>query len=100
MTRPPLVFEPGLIEYLARHGSAVTLRASLRHGCCGGSVGVPVAEAGAPARSDDYQLIERDGVRVYLESGLADGAEGPITIGVDGFGPWRSVWVSGLTGRM
>ena len=95
-----LVLEPGLVAYLSQRAAALTVRAAPRHGCCGGTVGVPVAEEGAPREPDAYVVIERDGISVYIERTLVQGAGEPITIGIDGFGPWRALWVAGLEGRM
>jgi hypothetical protein len=37
-----------------------------------------------------------EGVRVYLERALREGAEEPLRIDLEGFGPWRRLWVSGI----
>jgi len=100
MNRLGVAFGQGLVAYLAAHGSAVTLRGATRHGCCGGTVAVPVAEAGAPAATERYEVVERDGVRVFIERELAAGASGTLTIGVEGFARWRALWVEGLAARM
>ena len=100
MSALALVFGPGLVPYLMRRGASVTLRASPRHGCCGGTVDVPVAELGAPTNTERYEVIEREGVRVYLELGLRRAAREPVTVGLEGFGPWRRLWVSGLESQM
>ena len=100
MSAPALVLGPGLVPYLVRRGASVTLRASPRHGCCGGTVAVPVAELGAPTNAQRYDVIEREGVRVYLEHGLLPAATEPVTVGLEGFGPWRRLWVSGLESQM
>jgi hypothetical protein len=78
----------------------LTVMAAPRHGCCGGTVGVPVAEEGVPSKLDAYEVIEQDGIVVYIERALVRGADEPITVGIDGFGPWRALWVAGLEGRM
>ena len=82
--------------YLERHGSALTIRSSPRHGCCGGTVGVPVAEPGPPGDASGFDAIESGGVRVYVERGLLTAEHEPITVGLDGFGPLRRLWVQGL----
>jgi hypothetical protein len=94
-----LVLEPRLVAYLSQRAAALTVRAAPRRGCCGGTVGVPVAEEGAPREPDAYELIERDGIAVYIERTLVQGAGDPITVGIDVLGPWRALWVSGLEGR-
>ncbi len=100
MSDPVLVFGPGLVPYLVGRGASVTLRASPRHGCCGGTVAVPVAELGAPTNAERYEVIEREGVRVYLEDGLLPTPGEPVSVGLEGFGPWRRLWVSGLESHM
>jgi len=95
-----LDFGPGVVEYLSRAEASVTLRSSPRHGCCGGTVAVPVAEAGAPLDAGRYQTFERDGVRVYVQRELLTGEHEALTIGLEGFGPWRRLWVGGLDARM
>jgi hypothetical protein len=91
-----LTLRPEATAYLERHGSALTIRSSPRHGCCGGTVGVPVAEPGSPADTAAFDALESDGVRVYVERGLVTSDDDPITVGVDGFGPLRRLWVQGL----
>ncbi len=95
-----LVLEPRLVAYLSRRAAALTVRAAPRHGCCGGTVSVPVAEEGAPRKLADYEVIEQEGIVVYLERALVQRDGEPITLGIDGLGPWRSLWVAGLEGRM
>jgi len=91
-----LTLRPEATAYLERHGSALTIRSSPRHGCCGGTVGVPVAEPGPPTDAAAFDAIERDGVRIYVERGLVTAEDEAITVGVDGFGPLRSLWVQGF----
>lgn len=95
-----LLFGDGVEAYLQRQGGALTIRSSPRHGCCGGTVAVPVAEAGAPRDAAGYQVEEREGVRVYLERELAAAVDGPVRVELEGFGPWRRLWVSGVEPRM
>jgi hypothetical protein len=100
MKGPRILLEPGLVAYLAPLGEALTIRTTPRHGCCGGTVAVPVAEAGAPRDLTSYELTEQEGVRVYVERGLLGGAAGPITVGIDGVGRWRRLWVDGVEARL
>ena len=94
-----LLFGDGVKDYLQRQGAAVTIRSSPRHGCCGGTVAVPVAEPGAPHDLTVYEVEEHEGVRVYLERELRDAADGPVRLELEGFGPWRRVWVIGVEPR-
>ena len=86
----------GLRDYLAGHGGAVTVRGATRHGCCGGTVLVPVADAGPPQDDQVHTLVERDGVRVFVERRLLSGAPTRLRIGVEGLGRWRRLWLEGL----
>jgi hypothetical protein len=91
-----LTLQPEVASFVLRHGSAVTIWSAPRHGCCGGTVGVPVADPGPPADTTAFDALERDGVRVYVERGLAIAEHETITVGVEGFGPLRRLWVQGL----
>lgn len=83
-------------DWLLTRGGEVMLRASPRHGCCGGHAAVPVAEPGAPKARGDYTEHEIDGVRVYVQRGLDDG---PYRIGLEGFLSLRRLSVEGAVGR-
>jgi hypothetical protein len=44
-----LSIDPDALEFLrSQHNGELTLRTSPRHGCCGGTVMLPVLEPGAP----------------------------------------------------
>jgi hypothetical protein len=73
----------------------VHVRASPRHGCCGGAASVPVAEAGAPERLDGVERFEVSGTVVYVDRGLL-GADGSWTVDTDGFARWRRLVVLGV----
>ena len=100
MTQVDIDLQVGLGAYLAGHGGAVTVRGAIRHGCCGGTVIVPVADAGAPDDAAGHALAERDGVRVFVERALLTGATTRLRIGVEGFGRWRRLWVEGVEARI
>ncbi len=88
------------IAYVRGHGWVVMVRSSQRRGCCGGVVGVPVAELGEPERVEGFDVIDRDGVRLYVERRLAATPGESVTIGIEGFARWRRLWVSGLEAWM
>jgi len=92
--------EGGLRAYLADHDGAVTVRGATRHGCCGGTVLVPVADAGPPEDTQGHALVERDGIRVFVERRLLPAATTRLRIGVEGFGRWRRLWLEGLEARI
>jgi hypothetical protein len=91
--------EPAARAFLAEHGGAVTLRGSRRHGCCGGTAFVPVAERGPPGDRDAYRSVEVEGITVYLERDVAAGP-GPLVIGLDGLWRWHRLRVEGTAIRM
>jgi hypothetical protein len=91
--------EPAAREYLEARGGEVTLRGSRRHGCCGGTAFVPVAEPGPPAGPESYLTYDVDGITVHLEREVAVGPE-PLVIGVDGLWRWRRLRVEGTAIRM
>jgi len=76
-----LTLSPEALAYVHERGGALTVRPSPRHGCCGGTVDVPLAEVGPPADAVGFALQERDGVRVYLSRDLP--AEPPLRVGLD-----------------
>lgn len=81
-------------RYLAERGSAVTLRGSRRHGCCGGTAFVPVAEPGEPEERESYRSVEVDGITVYLQSDVGIGSE-PLVVGLDALWRWKRLRVEG-----
>jgi hypothetical protein len=86
-------------EFLEAHGGAVTLRGSRRHGCCGGTAFVPVAELGPPDEPEHYRAYEVAGITVYLERDVAVGPE-PLVVGLDGLWRWQRLRVEGTAIRM
>jgi hypothetical protein len=75
-------------------GRPVVLRGSPRHGCCGGSAVLPVAEIGPPRQPERY-LQRHDGdVTWFVEPSLAELA-GRWTVDAVGFGRWRRLLLDG-----
>lgn len=91
--------EPAARAYLAGHDNAVTLRGSRRHGCCGGTAFVPVAEPGPPADLSGYRTVDANGITVHLEMEMTAGPA-PLVIGIDGLWRWRRLRVDGTAIRM
>jgi hypothetical protein len=92
VTPPAVRLDPAAASWLTRKGGAVTLRASPRHGCCGGTAHLPVAEAGAPDDPAGWPVHEIRGITVYVDPALTDpGAV--LTVRVEGFGRWRRLFV-------
>ncbi|MEX2672634.1 MAG: CC/Se motif family (seleno)protein [Phycisphaeraceae bacterium] len=79
-------------RWIAEHGGTLTLRTSPRHGCCGGTAAVPVAEAKIPPNPDAYTRIEIDGVQVYADPVLT-GTQKPMTIDLTGFWRWHRLTI-------
>jgi hypothetical protein len=96
---PEIRLEPAARAHIAGRGGAVTLRGSRRHGCCGGTAFVPVAEPGPPADAEGYRSLEVDGITVFLEADVVAGPD-PLLIGVDGLWRWRRLRVEGTAIRM
>ncbi len=80
-------------------GGVVTLRGSRRHGCCGGTAFVPVAEQGAPRDRDSYHSLQVDGITVFVERDMEPGPK-PLTIGLDGLWRWQRLRVEGTAIKM
>ncbi|MEF8834328.1 MAG: CC/Se motif family (seleno)protein [Halofilum sp. (in: g-proteobacteria)] len=84
--------DPGAADWIQRHGGAVAIRQSPRHGCCGGTAMLPVAEARMPANPDDWIVRRSDDVTVYIDPELEAQAR-PLTIRAEGFRHWRRLFV-------
>jgi hypothetical protein len=81
-------------DHIRARGGAVTLRGSRRHGCCGGTAFVPVAEVGVPAEPERYVEQQVGSVTVYLQPGMMAGSA-PLVVGLDVLGRWRRLRVEG-----
>lgn len=91
---PSIRLEATAARHAARCGGAITLRGTPRHGCCGDTALVPVAETGAPADRDAWRAQTVDGITVHLDSALG-GHEGYLKICASGFGRWQRLFVAG-----
>ncbi|MCC5858344.1 MAG: hypothetical protein JJT90_09330 [Ectothiorhodospiraceae bacterium] len=80
-------------EWLRGRHDAITLRISPRHGCCGGTAGVPVAEPGSPEDQAAFRRYDADGITVYLAPELE--WEQAYTIRVEGFLGLKRLFVEG-----
>ncbi len=65
-----LHFGPGVAAHIAAHGGALTLRRSPRHGCCGGTASIPIAETRPPQDAASFCVWEQEGATIYLEKPL------------------------------
>jgi hypothetical protein len=90
-------FDPEAAAFLKeQHGSAVALRTSPRHGCCGGTVLLPVVEPGVPDKHHGWQKFEADGIEIYCEPGLDLPEEASLKIGLDKLLFWQKLWIEGI----
>jgi hypothetical protein len=79
-----------------QHGSAVALRTSPRHGCCGGTVWLPIIEPGVPEKQDGWQKFDVNGIEIYCEPGLDLPQETSLKIGLDKLLFWQKLWIEGI----
>lgn len=91
-----ITLTPAARRWAQEHGGAITLRQSLRHGCCGGSARVPVAEIGEAKEPAKYVEEVVDDVRIFRDSSLAIDGATPITIDLAGLWRWRCLVVTGI----
>lgn len=76
----PVTLTPEASAFVCARGGAVTLRPSPRHGCCGGTVALPVADLGPPDDPSAFVWQQIEGVEVYASPRLGPG---PFCIGLD-----------------
>jgi hypothetical protein len=91
---PTIEIDPAARAFIAARGGEVTLRGSRRHGCCGGTAFVPVAEAAPPRDPDAYRRVELDGITVFFEANVTAGPQ-PLRIGLDTLWRWGRLSVDG-----
>ena len=96
MSTPAVRLDAAAADWLAQKGGSVTVRASPRHGCCGGTAHLPVAEVGAPANPAGWSRREIDGIAVYVDPALT-GMSGVLTIRLEGIARWRRLFVEVAT---
>ena len=82
-------------RWLAGKDAALTLRGSLKHGCCGGSARGPVAEASTPRETEKYERRTVDGIAVYLERPVPE--DGELTVRVESLFGFRRLFVEGAS---
>ena len=94
MTGLDIEMTPEARDWVARQGGRMMIRASTRHGCCGGSASVPVVDLGEPRNLDGYVSEIKEGIRVYLADDLR--VEHPLTVRLEGFLGFRRLFVDGI----
>lgn len=91
---PDVRLDPGAARWAARRGGAITLRPSPRHGCCGGTATLAVAEPRKPDDPADWLVRTIDGITVYIDPTLADHPD-VLTVRAEGFLGWWRLFVEG-----
>ncbi len=81
------------LDYVRSRGGLATIRSSPRHGCCGGTAHVVIAELGGPDDLARFSEHSFGGVRVFVEDGIG----GPWHLGLDELLGIRSLFVEPLT---
>lgn len=94
MTVPRIAIDEQTQAWIRQRGGALTLRYSPRHGCCGGSARLPVAEPQAPADPTGYDRHRLHGLDVYVAQDFAASGQ-PVRVCLDGFWKWRRLTVEG-----
>lgn len=87
-------------DFLAGHQNALTLRTSPRHGCCGGTVFLPIVEPGRTRGSEAWPVIEQDDIRIYVEPGLTVPAHTELRVDIDRLLLMTRLWIEGLPTSM
>ena len=97
-----ITLEEAARAYLHEQGGALMLRRTVRNGCCGGTVWLPVAEVGQPPQDqiDDWPRLDCQGIAVYLEPELPLRSGQQLKIGLDSLLLWKRLWVEGLDASM
>lgn len=99
MASLPVDISPEAAEYIRERGGVLMLRASPRHGCCGGRVEMPIAEVSAPS-AEGFVREDRGDVTLFVERELADRLNEPVRIGLDRMLGLKKLYVSGAPARM
>ena len=94
MTGLDIDITPEARDWVTRLGGSMMIRGSTRHGCCGGSASVPVADPGEPGDPAGYVSEIKEGIRVYVADDLR--IEHPLTVRLEGFLGFRRLFVDGL----
>lgn len=98
MDAPAVILTPEAAAYVRSRGGVLTLRRSPRHGCCGGSVTLAVAEAVAPPGTAGFVRHDVADLVVYVEDGFGPG--GPLHVGLDRLLGFASLYVEGAEAQM
>ncbi|MDR5875540.1 CC/Se motif family (seleno)protein [Vreelandella gomseomensis] len=86
--------EDNALAYIKQLGNVLTVRLSPRHGCCGGSANVAVAEAISPKDPSLFQRYHHQGITLFTDPKLT--YQG-LKINVEGFWKLRHLYVEGAS---
>lgn len=100
MDAPAVTLSPEAAAYVRERGGVLTLRRTPRHGCCGGTVALPIAEVGAPPDAAAFVRHDLDApggpLTLFVEPGLSE----PLCVGLDRLFGLRSLFVEGADATM
>ncbi len=95
MSAPAVTLTPEAAAYVRERGGALTLRRTPRHGCCGGTVALAIAEAGTPPDDADFahRVLDAPGgpITLFTDPGL----DGLLRVGLDRLFGLASLYVEG-----
>lgn len=80
------------LDFIKQQGGVVTIRLSPKHGCCGGSASIAVAEASAPKDPSLYQRHCYQDITMFIDSALVDQG---LRVDIEGFWKLRHLYVDG-----
>jgi len=95
----PIDISSEAAEHIRQRGGVLTLRASPRHGCCGGRVEMPIVELATP-ESEGFVREDRGEVTLFVEAPLAESLREPVRVGLDKMLGLKKLFVEGAPARM
>lgn len=69
--RQVIEMEHPAVAFIQQHGGVVTVRRSPRHGCCGGTAHIAVAELGAPSDTSAFEYHQLPEGGLWIEPSIA-----------------------------
>lgn len=96
MDAPAVTVTPEAAAFVRARGGALTLRRTPRHGCCGGTVALAVAEPEAPPDATAFACHDLGDLTLYVEPDL----DGPLRVGLDRLLGFASLFVEGADATM
>lgn len=81
------------LDFIKQQGGVITIRLSPKHGCCGGSANLAVAEARCPDETQTYLHHIQDDIAIYIVPVLTNEN---LRIGTEGWWKFRRLYVDGI----